>query len=321
MRNPLSWINVVCLAFALSVLPPQTSRAHEWPSRPITLVVPFPPGGLMDFIGRPIADDLAKALGQTVVVQNRPGAGATIGTASVARGAPDGYTLLISAIGPVVIKPMLDKNPIYTSSDLTPVLLIGEAPNVLITKSKHNFKTIDDVVAYAKQNAGKLTVGYPGVGTTGHLLALLLAQETNIQTTLVSYPGAAKLVGDVLGGHIDLASLAYGPSMSSATILAVTADERVSFLPNVPAMKESRFPNVVGSTWFGIFGPAGLPAPIVSKLNKIMNDFLSKEETKRKFATIGFRILGGPPEGLRRRIDGDQEKWAKVIQAANLGPK
>jgi tripartite-type tricarboxylate transporter receptor subunit TctC len=321
MRTIFRFISLALCSLVLSILWHNTGHADEWPSRPITLVVPFPPGGMLDVVGRSIADDLGKALNQPVIVENHPGAGGTVGTESVARAAPDGYTLLISAIGPIVIKPLLDKNPIFNPKrDLTPILLIGDSPNILITNTKRGFKSIDNVIAYAKQNPGKLTIGYPGVGTVGHLIALLFAQEAHIETTLVSYPGTMKLIPELLGGHIDFASIAYGPTSNTTKILAVTADERVDFLPDIPTMKESSpLSRVVGSTWLGVFTPAGLPAPIISKLNKIMNDFINKEETKKKFVTAGFHILGGAPERLKKQMEDDYAQWSSVIEAASLG--
>src|SRR5262249_44714888 len=149
------------------------------------------------------------------------------------------------------------------------------------------------------------------------LIALLFAQEAGIETTLISYPGTSKLIPELLGGQIDFASIAYGPASDTTKILAVTADERISFLPDIPATKESsRFSNVIGSTWLGIFAPAGLPTPMVLKLNKIMNDFINKEETKKQFDAIGLRISGGSPERLKTQIENDHAKWAKVIEAA-----
>ncbi len=319
MRNPLSWINVVCLAFALSVLPPQTSRAHEWPSRPITLVAPFPPGSPADFVARAIAQDLTHRLGQPVIVENKAGSGGSIALTAVARAAPDGYTLLVTGIGPAIQRPLIDKNLSYdTFRDFAPIVLSSDTPNVLLTGAQSKFKTLHDVIAYAKANPGKLTIGHPGIGTMGHFVALLFAAEAKIDAIFIAYKGPPAIISDVVGGRIDLGSIAYGGSSKAAKVLAVTTNESVSFLPGVPTMNQLRLSKATGATWHAVFAPAGTSAKIIAKLNTAINVFLAKAETKKQFEKLGFRVVGGSAEELKQQMLDDRSKWSNVIAKAHL---
>src|SRR5262249_46910171 len=161
-----------------------------------------------------------------------------------------------------------------------------------------------------------LTIGHSGPGTMGHLIALLFAAEAGIEANFISYSGSPPIVSDLAGGHIDLGSIAYGASLGATKVLAVTTQEQVAVPPGVPTMRESKFPNVIGATWSGIFAPAGLPAEIVSKLGASVGAFLAKDETRKQFDTVGYRVIGGPPERLRERMAADRAKWSKVIEAA-----
>lgn len=317
MRNFYRLFPIVILALLWG--PPEIARADDWPSRPITLVVPFAPGSPSDVSARAIAQDLSNALNQSVVVENKAGSGGAIASAAVAKAAPDGYTLLVTAIGPAIQRPLIDKNlPYDTFKDFVPIVLTDDTPNVLLTKADSSFKTVQDVIAYAKANPGKLTIGHPGIGTMGHLIALLFASEADIEVNFISYQGPPAIITDVLGGHIHLGSIAYGGSTGATKILAVMTDDTVSFLPGVPTVKQSQLPNVIGTTWHAVLAPAGTPAEIVSKLNKAINKFLAKEETRRQFEKFGFVLIGGPPERLAKQMEDDHAKWSKVVEKARL---
>jgi tripartite-type tricarboxylate transporter receptor subunit TctC len=322
MRLVARLIKLTCRAIAVlapSVLWLAAALAQPWPSRPITLLVAFPPGSISDYVARVIAQDLSSTLGQTVIVENKPGGGGAIATVAVARAPADGYDLLMTAIGPAVLRPLIDSKLQYdTVADFTPIILIGDTPNVLATGPTSRFGNVRDIVAYASQNPGKLTIGHPGPGTMGHLAALLFATEAHISANFISYQGSASIVSDLVGGHIDVGSIAYGGSASAARLLAVTTDERPSFLPNIPTMRESNLPNVSASTWHAIFAPAGLAPEAASMLNKALNALLDKPEVRNQFSKIGYRVLGGPPERLRQRIIDDRAKWSAVIQAAHI---
>jgi tripartite-type tricarboxylate transporter receptor subunit TctC len=293
--------------------------AQPWPSRPITLVAAFPPNTTTDYGARMIGQDLSKVLDRPVVVETRSGGGGVVASVAVAKAPPDGYTLLMTTIGPAVLRPLIDhKLPYDPVGDFTPIALVGDAPNVIVASPKWAASKVRDVVAYAKQNPGKLTVGHPGAGTMGHLVALLFAAEAGIDVNFVAYQGAPAILSDLAGGHIDIGAIAFGTGADAVKVLAVTTDERLDFLPDVPTMKESDFPNVSGTTWSAIFAPAGLEPDIVARLNTAINAFISRDDTRKQFATVGYRVLGGPPQRLEARMADDRAKWAKVIAAAKI---
>ena len=259
-RCARSVVSAIAIVAALGCVEPVA--AQSWPQRPTTLIVAFPPATTVDVAARAIAKDLAETLGRPVLVENRPGGGGVIGTLAVAKANPDGYTLLMAGIGPAVLRPLVDRKLAYDPvADLTPIVLAGDAVNVLAASPQRGFANVADVVAYAKQQAGGLTIGHSGPGTINHLIAVLFGAEAGIKSTLIAYPGSAPIVTDLAGGQIDTGFIAYGAGSSAAKILAVTTDERVDFLPGIPTLKESGFPHVVGSTWNAIFAPAGLPLP------------------------------------------------------------
>jgi len=292
--------------------------APPWPAHAITLVVAFSPGTAVDLAARAIAQDLSSALGQPVVVENRPGGGGVVGSVTVAKAPSDGYTLLMTGIGPAVLRPLIDPGVTYDPvADFTPIALVGEAVNALAARPE-GFASVADVVTHAKQNPGKLTIGHSGPGTMGHLIALLFAAEAGIDATFIGYPGSSPLVTDLAGGHIDTGMIVYAPGSEAARILAVATQERVDFLPGVPTLAESGYPDVVGSTWNAIFAPARLPGAIAARLNAAIAAFLAQPEMRRRFALSGYRLLGGPAALLRDRMADDRAKWSKVIAAANL---
>jgi tripartite-type tricarboxylate transporter receptor subunit TctC len=293
--------------------------AQSWPSRTITLVAAFPPNTTTDYGARTIAQELGKALGSPVIVETKAGGGGVLASQSVAKAPADGYTLLMTTIGPAVLRPLLEQGLAYDPvADFTPIILVGEAPNVIVAGSQSRFASVKDIVTYAKQDPGKLTIGHPGIGTMGHLVALLFCAEAGIDANLISYQGAPAILTDVAGGHIDIGAVAYGVGANAVRTLAVTTRERVDFLPDVPTMGEAGYPNVIATTWSAIYAPARLPPAIVGKLNTTINAFLDSPDTRKRFATVGYHALGGPPERLAEQMAEDQAKWSKVIAAAKL---
>jgi tripartite-type tricarboxylate transporter receptor subunit TctC len=295
------------------------AQAQTWPSRSITLVAAFPPNTTTDYAARTIAQELTKSFGHPVIVETKAGGGGVLASQSVAKAPSDGYTLLMTTIGPAVLRPLLEQGLAYDPvADFTPVILVGDAPNVIVAGTQSRYGSIQDVVAYARQNPGKLTIGHPGIGTMGHLVALLFCAEAGIEANLISYQGAPAILTDVAGGHIDIGAIAYGVGANAVKSLAVTTKERVDFLPDVPTMGEVGYPNVVATTWSAVYAPARLPASIVGKLNATINTFIGQEETRKHFATVGYRVLGGPPQRLADQMADDHAKWSKVIAAAKL---
>jgi tripartite-type tricarboxylate transporter receptor subunit TctC len=307
-------------AAAAGALLPGRVSAQNWPARAIRMIVPFPPGGGTDVISRQLAERISNATGWAIAIENRAGAGGNIGLDAVAKAAPDGYTLLMTTIGPAVLRPLIDSSLHYDAvADFTPISLVGEAPNLLASSPKRGFNDVRDLVAYAKRNPGQLSVGHSGPGTMGHLIGLLFASEAGIDANLIAYAGSPPIIADLAGGHIDAGSIAFGSPIGAAKVLAVTTKERLAFLPDVPTMAEAGFPNVTGATWSGLFGPIGMPPEVVARLNRSIADYLDKDEVRRQFEKVGYRIVGGPAERLRQQMIEDRAKWSKVITAAKLG--
>ena len=225
----------------------------DWPSRPVTIVNLFGAGGSGDFASRAAAKALSDKLGQPFVVENRPGAGGTVGTVYVAKSKPDGYTLLMTATGPAVLNQLLFKSvPYDTDRDFAPVILVGELPQVIVAGPQ--FKTLKDLIDYGRANPGKLNIGHAGAGSTGHLAAALLMARSGVQATFVGYRSANAVVADVLSGQIQAGVPLYVPSVNTVNVLAVTSEQRVSFLPNIPTAREAGS-ELVASTWVGLLAP------------------------------------------------------------------
>jgi tripartite-type tricarboxylate transporter receptor subunit TctC len=240
---------------------------------------------------------------------------------SVAKASPDGYTLLLTAVGPAVLRPLIDKAVGYdTDADFTPISLVGEAPNVLIADPKLGINTVKDFIAYAKQKGGKFTIGHAGPGTMGHLCAVVFAAKAGLDGNFIAYRGTAPMMTDLLGGQIEAGFPGYNPAVQNAKILAVSTEEAVDFLPGVPTMRESGY-DLVGSTWFGIFGPAHMPPEIVRKLNVAIEAFLHKPENQQRFREVGFRMIGGPPAKLSQTVAADRAKWAPIVTGLKLDPE
>lgn len=308
---------VLAAAFALTAVPRGT-MAQDWPSKPITIVLGFAPGSMIDFVARAIANDLSTTLGQPVLVETRQGGGGVLASSYVAKSPPDGHTLLMSAVGPAVLRPLIDKSVTFDiEKEFAAVSLIGEAPNVLVANPKLGLKTPSDLVAYGKSHGGKLSIGHSGPGTLGQLSTILFGSMTGLDVASVSYRGTGPMMIDVLGGTLDAGFPAYNPATKEGSLLAVTSAERVDFLPDVPTMKESGF-DIVGGTWEGIFVPAGTPPPIVAKLHDAIEAFLQKPDVRKRLSDTGFQPMGGPSSVLVDKIMQDRAKWATIVRDAKI---
>jgi tripartite-type tricarboxylate transporter receptor subunit TctC len=314
LRNAVS-----ALLLLLAVLAPRTGAADEWPSRPITLVVSFPAGAIMDNIGRAIGRELTRVLGQPVVVENRTGGGGSLALTSVARAVPDGYTLLITAVGPAVLRPLMDTTVNYDiARDFAPVIMVGDSPNVVLSNPKLGFESVADLMRYAKQKPEPLTLGYPGPGTMGHLVGLLFAAKAGLKPTYVAYRGSTPLVVDLLGGQIDIGVVAFSTEHKAVKVLAAATERPVDFLPGVATLRAGGYPDVVASTWNAIFAPAGTPAAVVAKLNATIDAYLASAETRAQLAQFGLTTMGGTPAQLSATIAADRARWAEIIKAAQI---
>lgn len=313
----LRWAAAFCLCstWGLSTL----AQAQSWPARPINMVVGFGAGGSGDTTTRIFAEFLSKELGQPVLVENRAGGGGIVAVMAVSKAPPDGYTILVQAIGPAILRPLMDPSVSYDSErDLSAIGMLSETPNVILGGAKFPARSLRELVAWAKDHPGRLTVGHPGPGTMGHLGALLLANQAGYTGTYIAYRSGGHILPDLIGGQIDAGCAAYAPSFTSSRILAVMTAEPVDFLPGVPSMREAGFPSVIASTWYGVFGPPNMPPAIVSKLNAAMNTFLQTSDARSRFPGLGVRPLGGSPADLTKKMAEDKIVWSKVIKDANV---
>jgi tripartite-type tricarboxylate transporter receptor subunit TctC len=308
---------VAALCLALCFLAAPVPAQDAWPARPVTIVYPFAPGGNEGFV-RVLAQMLSEKFGQPFIMEIRSGAGGAIGSVQVANAPPDGYTLLITYVGPAVLNKLLYKSiPYDPDTEFEPVVLLGEAPQVIVSSPKLGLKSLADLVAYGKNNPGQLTVGHSGLGTMGHLAAALFLMRAGVDGSLIAYRGATPAITDILSGHIAAGVPAYIPIVDNVTCLAVTSEERVSFLPGIPTARESGV-DVVASTWSALVGPKGMPPEIVAKLNAAINGYLRSEDGVRQLTLFGLRALGGPPSDVTDLMAHDKAKWEPVIRAGNI---
>jgi tripartite-type tricarboxylate transporter receptor subunit TctC len=313
------------LALAAAMTPWAGAQAQPaYPSKPVRVVVPFPPGGATDIVGRAIAERLQAALGQPFVVENKPGASGNIGVADVARAAPDGYTLVIGAPQTLTINPQLFKNlPFDPQKDLAPIAVVASVPNVLIVNNKLAARTPQELVALAKQNVGRLNYGSSSTGSTPHLSAEMFKSMTGSFIVHVPYRGSSLALQDLIGGQIDMmfdnlpASL---PHIQSGTVraLAVTSLKRSSSAPQLPTLDESGLPGFDAQGWFSLLAPAGTPQTILERLNAEVNKTLATPEFRERLAKVGADPVGGSIEDFRERLRSETERWAKVIKFANV---
>jgi tripartite-type tricarboxylate transporter receptor subunit TctC len=294
------------------------AQGQDWPSRPVTVINPFAGGGGTDLLLRTIAATLSDKFGQPFIVESRSGGGGAVGSAYVGRAAPDGYTLLYTATGPAVLNRLLYKSvPYDADSDFKPIILLSEAPHVIVSSPALGLRTLQDLIGYAKRNPGQLNIGHAGAGSTGHLAAALFLARARISGTMIGYRGAMPVIQDVLSGQIQAGFPIYLGAVSTVASLAVTSEHRASFLPDIPTARESGI-DLAATTWVGLAAPAATSTAIVSKLNLAIDDYIKSEEGRRRFSTLGHLPLGGPPELLTERMAADKAKWTPVIAAEKI---
>ena len=313
---------VVAMAAVAAVT--TTAYAQNYPTRAITLVIPFAPGGSTSIVGRGIADKMSELLGEKVVVDNRPGAGGTVGTKAVARSEPDGYTLVLGYTGTLAIGPSLYKSVGYDPrKDFAPIGLIGNAPNSLVVNPSFPAKTVAELIAYAKANPGKVNFGSAGAGTASHITGEYFARAAGITLVHIPYKGTGPALTDLLGGHIPMAFApipASHPNVTAGKLraLAVTSITRSGLLPDVPTMIEAGLPGFDASLYYGLAAPAGTPRPIIDKLNKVLREALGSDEVKKQLGNDGTEITPGTPEDYADFIDKDEKKWSQLLKVAGV---
>ena len=307
----------ILLAALLGIAIP--AAAQDYPNRPITLVVPFPPGGSTSIVARIVADKLAEGLGQSIVIDNRGGAGGTVGTRAVAKSAPDGYTLVLGYTGTLAIGPNLYPNAGYDPrKDFAAVGRIGTAPNTLVVHPSFNVKSVAELIAYAKANPGKVNFGSAGNGTVSHVSGEYFAAQAGIKLIHIPYKGTGPALIDLLGGHIPMAFAPIPATHESSKagklrMLAVTSIKRTPMIPDMPTISET-LPGFEAVLRYGIAAPAGTPRAIIDKLNKALNAALANADVRKRLATDGADTLPGTPEDYAADIDREEKQWAKVVK-------
>ncbi|HUR90912.1 MAG TPA: tripartite tricarboxylate transporter substrate binding protein [Ramlibacter sp.] len=324
--NPIRITRRHCLVLGTSLLASALVHAQPaYPSKPIHIVVPFPPGGSTDALARRLADKLSVAMGQPVIVDNKPGAGGTVGADFVAKSAPDGYTLLMGVTGSNAIAASLyPKLPYDTLKDFAPVTMVVSAPLVLAVNSASPIRTVQDYIAAARVNP--VTHGTPGNGTSMHLTGEMFALATGVKLTHVPYKGSAPALNDMLGGTLqsmfgDLLVLLPQIKAGKVRPLAVTSLRRHPMLPDVPTLAETKIAGLDGfeaSSWQGLFAPAATPRDVIARLNAEVVKALESPDIKDSFGSQGFIVAGSTPEQFRALLEAEVPKWSRVIRAAHV---
>lgn len=310
------------LVAGLGVLATATSRAQTYPTRAITLIVPFPAGGTTDILGRFVGQALSAAWNQPVVIENRGGAGGNIGAAAVAKAAPDGYTLLVGTVGTHAINASLyARMPYDTLKDFAPVTQIASVPNMLVVTPSLPVGSVTDLIAYAKANPGKLNMASSGNGTSIHLSGELFKVMTGVDMVHVPYKGSAPALNDLMGGQVQLMfdnMPSALPQVKGGTLkaLAVTTATRSPAMPDLPTVAEAGVPGFEASSWFGIFAPAGTPREIVAKLQTEIARILKSPEMTERLAQQGAVAVGNTPDAFGAYVQSELIKWAGVVKAS-----
>ena len=297
----------------------QPAATPAWPDRPIQLLIPYPPGGSADLLGRPLAMKLQERLGQNVVLEDKPGAGGTVSSQALARAKPDGHTLILVLAAHAINASLYPKLPYDTRKDFAPVSLVANLPMIVAASSSLKANTIPELIAAAKAAPGKLTFGSAGNGNTGHLAAEFFSAQAGIKMTHVPYKGSAGVVNAMLAGEIDLTfdSISTSwPQIKSGRMraLAVTGEKRASISPDVPTMIEAGMPGFVINGWYAILAPAGTPTPVVERLSKEIASVLTLPDLRAQIMAGGYEPVGSTPQALSAHIEAELGRWSKVVK-------
>jgi tripartite-type tricarboxylate transporter receptor subunit TctC len=297
----------------------QPAATPAWPDRPIQLLIPYPPGGSADLLGRPLAMKLQERLGQNVVLEYKPGAGGTVASQALARAKPDGHTLILVLAAHAINASLYPKLPYDTRKDFAPVSLVANLPMIVAASSSLKANTIPELIAAAKAAPGKLTFGSAGNGNTGHLAAEFFSAQAGIKMTHVPYKGSAGVVNAMLAGEIDLTfdSISTSwPQIKSGRMraLAVTGEKRASISPDVPTMIEAGMPGFVINGWYAILAPAGTPTPVVERLSKEIAAVLTLPDLRAQIMAGGYEPVGSTPQALSAHIEAELMRWSKVVK-------
>jgi tripartite-type tricarboxylate transporter receptor subunit TctC len=316
-------VRCIAAAFALVAALVGVAQAQTYPNRIIRLIVPFPPGGPTDVMGRLAAQSMSEALGQQVIVDNRPGGGSTLAGREVARAAPDGYTLLLASAATMAIGPALYKNVGYDpATSFAPVAFFSTTPYVMVTGRTTPLQSVTDVIAYAKQHPGKLNAGVPN-GAPPHMIAAWFRSATATDIAIIPYKGAANLITDMIGGQIELGFETTSVTLAhlrdgSMRPLGVATPQRLPELPGVPTMIESGVPDFIAGSWIGVMAPAGTPADVVAKLNAAINKGLETPALQARLKQLAAVTRPGTPQDFAAFMASENPKWIAMAKLSGL---
>ncbi|MEO8281067.1 MAG: tripartite tricarboxylate transporter substrate binding protein [Ideonella sp.] len=314
---------ILAATAAVLCLGPTLARAQVWPEKPVTLIVPFPVGGTTDVLARALAEKLQQSLGQPVIVESKPGAGATLGADYVAKAKPDGYTLLVGAVHHTIATSVYKKLSYDFQKDFAPLTIIAMVPNVLVVRADSPAKNVTELVALAKAAKPELTYGSNGNGTAQHLIGTQFQNQTGTTLLHVPYKGSGPLTTDLLGGQVTMSFDTITPVLPHIQAgklrpLAVTTAKRSSALPDVPTMAEAGLAGFDIGTWFGVLAPVATPKPVLKRLSDEMIKIIHSADFQKRMATIGAEPIGSTPEQMAKQIKDETEKFAKLVKQANV---
>lgn len=299
-----------------------TAAMAEFPDKPIRLVVPFAPGGGTDLIARTLGLGMSRELGQTVVIENKPGAGTIIGTDLVAKSPADGYTLVISTFAHAVNPSLMQKLPYDNDKAFAPVILIGKGPNVLVVRTESPFRSVKDILEAARANPGKLNYASQGNGTSAHLAGEMFDNLAKVQMKHIPYRGAGPALTDLMGGQVDMifgtaTAVSSGLDSGRLRALAVTGAERSQVLKNIPTIAET-IPGYVMESWYGLYAPAGTPPEVITKLNAAARKAVATDDFRKKVEQEGLAISAGTPAELDTYVRAEEARWRKIVKENNI---
>ena len=297
-----------------------------WPTRPITLIVPFAPAGIADITARTVAQAMARELGQPIGVDNRPGAGSVIASSAVARAAPDGYTLLLMSNANAVSTALFRKLPFDVVTAFAPITTLGFFDLGVFVASDSRFRSLKDVVAYASANPGRLTIASISVGSTQHLAAELFKTKAGIDALIVPYKGTPAVLTALRTGEVEVAFEILGPMLpqlraKAIQVVAVTSDRRYAGLPQVPTVMEAGVPDYAVASWNALAAPAGTPPAVIARLNRVAAEALAQPAVQQRLLELGVRTQSGSPQQLESLLASEIERWGRVIRAAKIEPE
>jgi len=318
LQSGIARLFLAVAAAALTV----TSALAAFPDRPVKLVVPFAPGGGTDAIARGVAIGMAQALGQPVIIDNKPGAGTIIGSDAVAKSAPDGYSLVVATFAHAVNPILMPKLPFNTQKAFSPVILLARGPNILVVRADSPLKTAADVVAAARANPNKLTYASQGNGTSAHLAGEMFANLAKVQMAHIPYRGAGPALTDLLGGQVDMmfaTAAAVTPQIAGGKLraIAVTTPQRAPTLKDVPTIAET-VPGYAVESWYGLFAPAGTPAAVIAKLNSAARKATDSAEFRKLIEPEGLAVSAGTPAELDTFVRAETTRWTRIIKENNV---